>query len=276
MRRAALVASLLMAGIALVACTSLTGQVAPYRPHAYYAPPNTVAGAGPINPGQQLYQRDCAFCHGADGKGTSQAPDLTVETNGAALTDFVLRTGRMPVTRVVTQMRSRKPFYNESEMSALVAYVRTTFRGPGPDIPDVDPRRGNLARGQQLYEENCAACHATTGIGGAMLMKARGGITGGSQGIVIPSVTGTDALAVAEAVRTGPGSMPVFGPRVIADDQLDSLVRYVLYLQQPDNRGGAPIGGVGPVMEGAVGWLVGLGGLVVIIRWMGTKAGELE
>lgn len=263
------------AGLVLVACSSFTGDVAPYRPHADYGPPNTVAGPA-ADPGLQLYQRDCAFCHGDDGKGTSRAPDLTVGRNGPALTDFVLRTGRMPVAEAVAQMRPGKPFYNEKEIAAIVAYVGSTFHGPGPDVPAIDPARGSLAAGQQLYEENCAACHATTGIGGAMLIKAGRGIAGPSQGIVIPSLEETKPQAIAEAVRTGPGSMPVFGTRVISDDQLDSLVRYVVYLQHPDNAGGAPIGGVGPVIEGAVGWLVGLGGLVLLIRWMGTKAGELE
>ena len=38
------------------------------------------------------------------------------------------------------------------------------------------------------------------------------------------------------------------------------------------NNGGV----IGPVVEGAVGWLVGLGLLLLVIRWIGTKAGEVE
>jgi ubiquinol-cytochrome c reductase cytochrome c subunit len=70
--------------------------------------------------------------------------------------------------------------------------------------------------------------------------------------------------------------MPVFGTRAISDHELDSLLVYMGYLKDPADAGGAPIGRVGPVVEGAVGWLVGLGLLLLVIRWIGTKAGEVE
>jgi hypothetical protein len=35
------------------------------------------------------------------------------------------------------------------------------------------------------------------------------------------------------------------------------------------------VGRVGPVIEGAIGWIVGLGLLVIFVRWIGTKRGEL-
>ena len=130
--------------------------------------------------------------------------------------------------------------------------------------------------GQQVYQEHCAACHSTTGIGGAMLIHPDEDEPRKTRGIVIPDFGRSDAQAVAEAVRTGPGSMPVFGTRAISDHELDSLLRYMRYLKDPADEGGAPIGRVGPVVEGAVGWLVGLGLLVLVIRWIGTKAGEVE
>jgi ubiquinol-cytochrome c reductase cytochrome c subunit len=68
--------------------------------------------------------------------------------------------------------------------------------------------------------------------------------------------------------------MPVFGSELVSDDDINSLVRYVLYLQEPRDAGGLPIGRVGPVAEGAVGWLFGLGALILFIRWVGTKVGE--
>jgi ubiquinol-cytochrome c reductase cytochrome c subunit len=79
---------------------------------------------------------------------------------------------------------------------------------------------------------------------------------------------------VGEAVRTGPDAMPVFGPGVVNNDGLDAIARYVEYLESPDDRGGAPIGRIGPVAEGAVGWVLGLGSLVLFIRWVGTKRGQ--
>lgn len=262
-----------LAALAAAGCSYLgEGQVRPYRPPVYYEPQAEAL----VDPGRQLYQRDCAFCHADDGTGTPQGPSLVVDTSGPALVDFVLRTGRMPIEERVEQMTADAPVYDEAQIAAIVTYVSQEFRPPGPAIPHVDLNHGDLADGQQVYQEHCAACHATTGIGGAMLLQAGEQLPGEAKGIVIPDLLQSTPLEVAEAVRTGPGSMPVFGPRAISDEELASLVLYTSYLTDPADPGGAPIGRVGPVVEGAVGWLVGLGVLVLVIRWIGTKAGEVE
>ncbi len=273
MRRAPVLLALVAGALAVGACSYFQGDVSPYRTPAYYEPVEGAAGGAPVDAGRALYQRDCAFCHGDDGRGTESGPDLTVGTNGPALVDFVLRTGRMPVEKPPEQMRPRESVYDQEQIRAIVEYVAAELRPPGPEIPHVDLGRADLGEGQHLYAEHCAACHASTGIGGAMLIHPSQG-DGKSRGIVIPDFEHSDAQAVADAVRTGPGSMPVFGPSVISEEELDSLVGYVEYLKDPTDEGGAPIGRVGPVVEGAVGWLVGLGLLVLFIRWIGTKAGE--
>ena len=38
--------------------------------------------------------------------------------------------------------------------------------------------------------------------------------------------------------------------------------------------GGIAAGHIGPVSEGAVGWLIGLGLLLGVSRWIGTRTGE--
>jgi ubiquinol-cytochrome c reductase cytochrome c subunit len=271
MRR--MLAPLLLMLATVAGCTYFREEAEPYRPPVYYGPSEA---AGAVTTGQHLYMRDCAYCHGNDGKGTSQGPDLTVETNGGALTDFVLRTGRMPVAAPPQQMESGPPVYNDREIADIVAYVTSQFRPPGPAVPHVDLSKGELAVGQEVYQEHCAACHSTTGIGGAMLIHPDEDEPRKTRGIVIPDFGRSGPLAVAEAVRTGPGSMPVFGTRAISDHELESLLVYMGYLKDPADEGGAPIGRVGPVVEGAVGWLVGLGLLLLVIRWIGTKAGEVE
>ena len=273
MRRLLVPLVLVLAGGVLAACGYFRGDVAPYRTPPYYGPLEVAVGATPVDAGRQLYLRDCAYCHGNDGRGTPRGPDLTVGTNGAALTDFVLRTGRMPIEEPVDQMRARPSVYEESQIADIVEYVTKEFRPPGPEIPHVDPERGDIGEGQRVYQEHCGSCHATTGIGGAMLIHPEGA-KGKTRGIVIPDFEHSDERAIAESVRTGPGSMPVFGHRAISDEELDSLVAYITYLKDPVDEGGAPIGRVGPVVEGGVGWLVGLGGLMLFIRWIGTKAGE--
>jgi ubiquinol-cytochrome c reductase cytochrome c subunit len=248
----------------------------PYRPSATY-PRSDVESAAL---GGTLYRRDCGFCHGAEGQGTERGPDLVSGPNGPALTDFMLRTGRMPIDDADDEVRRGTPEYDEAEIDALVAYLDETLDQPGPAIPDVSARGGDLALGQRLYQQHCAACHATTGIGGAMLAQedpGRSGRDGGGgdmTGVYIPDLSDSTPVEVGEAVRTGPGAMPRFGPGVLDDGELDATVRYVEDLRDPDDRGGAPIGRVGPVAEGAVGWLIGLGLLVLFIRWIGTKRGE--
>ena len=267
---------LVVATVVVTGCGYLKREAEPYRPPVYYGPAEqAAAGGGPVAHGEHLYLRDCAFCHGGDGKGTSQGPDITVDTNGGALTDFVLRTGRMPVSAPPEQMQPRKPVYTEEEIDAIVAYVTTQFRAPGPPVPEIDLSKGELAEGQEVYQENCAACHAPTAVGGAMLIHPEDE-PNKLRGITIPDFERSDERAVAEAVRTGPGAMPVFGERAISDHELESLLRYMRYLKAPKDEGGAPIGRIGPVVEGAVGWLLGLGLLVVVIRWIGTKAGAVE
>ena len=276
MRRGLFPILIVLGTVVVAGCGYFRQEAEPYRPPVYYAPVEATGGTGAVEAGEHLYLRDCAYCHGNDGTGTSQGPSLKVGTNGAALTDFVLRTGRMPVAAPVQQMKPGQPVYDEREIDAIVDYVTTQFAPPGPEIPHIDLERGDLAIGQQVYQEHCASCHATTGIGGAMLIHPDENEPRRTRGIVIPNFDHSDVQAVAEAVRTGPGSMPVFGSRAISDHELDSLLRYMSYLKDPADEGGAPIGRVGPVVEGAVGWLAGLGLLLLVIRWIGTKAGEVE
>jgi ubiquinol-cytochrome c reductase cytochrome c subunit len=256
--------------VALGACTYFR-EPAPYRPSPTYRT-EYPTDADTQAVGRRLYQRDCAFCHGDEAEGTSQGPDLTTGANGPALTDFMVRTGRMPIDDPDEPTRRRASDYDEREIDALVAYLDRGIGQTGPGIPVVDPSAGETSRGQSVYQEDCAACHATTGIGGAMLSQ-RGGTT---SGIHIPDLSRSDPTDVAEAVRTGPGAMPRFGPGVIDEDELDDLTRYVEYLHDPDDRGGWPIGRIGPVAEGAIGWILGLGIIVAFIRWVGTKRGELR
>jgi ubiquinol-cytochrome c reductase cytochrome c subunit len=262
--RAALLVTLVPA-LAAGAC-SYFDETEPYRPPAYYGAPDAEA----VGLGRRLYQRDCSFCHGNEAQGTSQGPDLVTGENGPALTDFMLRTGRMPIGDPDDPTRPGDSTYDDEEVAALVGYVDEEFDQPGPDIPEVEAT-GDLAEGHDVYQEQCAACHATTGIGGAMLAQRDEAETAG---IVIPDFAASGPTEVGEAVRTGPGAMPVFGPGVVNDDELDAVARYVEYLKDPGDRGGAPIGRIGPVAEGAVGWVLGLGILLVFIRWVGTKRGE--
>lgn len=237
-----------------------------------YRPPGITRIDTP-DEGGALYQRDCAWCHGNRGEGTSRGPDVTEGTNGPALNHFMLTTGRMPIAHPKQRVVRRSTPYTGEQIDAIVDFMRG-FDATGPEIPEVD-LEGDLTRGLELYQENCAACHSTTGIGGALTPSREDDseLTNTSS-LVAPGLGASSPLEIAEATRTGPGTMPVFGAESISDSDLSAIVRYVVYLQDPDDSGGAPLGRVGPVVEGAIGWLVGLGVLLLFIRWMGTKRGD--
>jgi len=219
--------------------------------------------------GRVLYLRDCAWCHAAEGSGTGRGPDLISGTNGAAFTGFMLSTGRMPINDPSEPTRFSSPSYNPSEIEDLVAYV-ASLGGDGPPIPVVDTQAGDLALGLELYQENCAACHSTTGVGGALAA----GPDPFDRSLIAPALTQSTPIQIAEAMQVGPGTMPVFGRDTLASTEVDSIVRYLGHLQTPDDRGGLPLGHVGPVTEGAIGWLVGVGGALLIVRLIGTRVGE--
>ena len=251
-------------GLALAAsaCSDAAQEVAPYRPAIEAAADEQLSG-------RELYLRDCAWCHGARGEGTPRGPDVVSGTNGAALADFMLATGRMPLVSPDDPSVHRPPQYDDDARRALVAYV-AGLGGQGPEIPHVQPEEGDLAVGLELYQENCAACHSTTMIGGALAA----GPHGEGRSLIAPELTKSTGQEIAEAMITGPGAMPVFSQDVFTQKEIDSIVRYVLTLQEEGDAGGAPVGRVGPVTEGAVAWIVGLGAITLLIRWIGTRIGE--
>lgn len=215
------------------------------------------ADAELVRRGQELYEIGCTSCHGFDGRGVEDRGP-TLEDAGAASAYFYLVSGRMPTDNPKRQTVRKPAKYGPDDIDALVAYVATL--GDGPEVPDIDPADGDLSAGQQLYASNCAACHNAAGSGGAL-----------GQAIYAPSVTKASPTEVAAAVRIGPGAMPVFGPEAITDEQLASILRYVEYLKDPEDPGGLPLGRVGPVPEGLVAWVFGIGAVFVFARWLGAR-----
>jgi ubiquinol-cytochrome c reductase cytochrome c subunit len=216
-----------------------------------------VAQPGQADRGLELYRQNCASCHGPGGAGTEQGPSLIGV--GAATVDFMLSTGRMPLGDPGQQPVRLPPAFPPEDIEALVAYVTSLGEG-GPAIPEVDPEAGDLSLGREVFTDNCAACHGSAGQGASV---------GG--GRIAPPLHEATDLQIAEAVRAGPGAMPPFGEDGLDQEQLDAVVRYVLSLREPEDRGGLGLGHAGPVIEGFIAWFLGLGVLIVVIRRSGTR-----
>jgi ubiquinol-cytochrome c reductase cytochrome c subunit len=206
----------------------------------------TVDQAAATAEGQRLYLQHCSSCHGPTGAGSARGPAIT--DVGLASWDFMLRTGRMPAATSTEPTAGGQPYFDEAGLEALLAYAGTIVRS-GPGIPAVTVDAALLPRGWEAYIQNCAACHAATGAGDAV---------GG--GFIAPSLLGAEPRTIGEAILVGPGAMPVFP---FLEDDLDALATYVTSLQGA-GRGGISLGGLGPVAEGFVAVVVGLGALVLI------------
>jgi ubiquinol-cytochrome c reductase cytochrome c subunit len=256
--RAASVALLL----AVLGVAALSQLVVRSAAHAASPVPQRVsaADATQLARGRELFGSGCASCHGQQGQGTARGPDL--RGVGEASADFQLSTGRMPLDTVVEQPQRQRAKYDKPDIAALVAYVGSLGTG-GPSIPDVAP--GHLQSGRELFLQNCASCHGSTGAGAAMV-----------DGEVAPTVLHDDSTLVAEAMRVGPGLMPQFPPSALSDQQVDDITTYVRNLPQHSGHGGWSIGLIGPVPEGLVGWVLGLGALLVVVRLLGKRAPKQE
>lgn len=218
---------------------------------------SAVAQAEDAELGRDLYVQSCASCHGADANGTSQGPPL--RGVGAASLDFMLSTGRMPLADPSMQPVRTEPAFTVDEIGAIVAYV-TSLEPGGTPIPSVDADAGDVAAGRAVFANNCLACHGAAGQGASV-----------GAGQIAPSLEEATPTQIGEAVRVGPGAMPRFGEETIDERDVDSLAAYLVAIRAGQNPGGAGLGHAGPVAEGFVAVLVGLGLVLLVMRFAGTK-----
>jgi ubiquinol-cytochrome c reductase cytochrome c subunit len=213
--------------------------------------------AAELAEGKTLFDGVCATCHGANAEGSSRAPNLVGV--GAATVYFWVSTGRMPLAYPTVQAEEKHPSFDDAQSRAIAAYVASLGPG-GPPIPTVDLHNADISMGQQLFATNCAACHTITGVGDAL-----------SNGLQAPSLYPATPVQIAAAMRTGPGNMPRFGPNQLSDQEVNDIVRYVKYLQHPEDRGGFGLGHIGPIAEGFVALVIGVGSLLLVSWWIAGK-----
>lgn len=217
-----------------------------------------LSALGQVEEGEDLFINECAGCHGPQGQGSPWAPSIVDE--GAAGADFMMRTGRMPLRHLEDPIERGPRLLTEEQIQAITGYVDTFG---GPPIPEVAPEEGDIGEGAELYLVNCAACHGSTGVGGALVASRNA-----------PPVNQASAQEIADAIRGGPGPMPAYPEEIIDQHQLDSVTRYVLSLTDPATPGGWSLGRWGPVAEGAAAWLIGLGGVIGVSMWIEGQTRE--
>jgi ubiquinol-cytochrome c reductase cytochrome c subunit len=211
-----------------------------------------------VRKGRQLYEEGCIACHGINLQGvTDRGPSLIGV--GQAAVYFQVITGRMPVARQEAQAPRKPPQYDADQTDQIAAYVQSV--GGGPQVPDGNLRDGDLAQGGELFRLNCASCHNFAGRGGAL-----------SAGKSAPNLGAATDQVMYAAMLAGPQNMPVFGDNQLTPAQKRAIINYVQTLKQTKDPGGNGIGRLGPVPEGMVVWVVGIGALMGIILWIGAKS----
>jgi ubiquinol-cytochrome c reductase cytochrome c subunit len=264
--------------LALIALTFVAGSVLFFNGgSAHSQEPLVSTNPADISAGALLYQAHCQSCHGYQGKGSENgAPPLV--SVGAAAADFMLTTGRMPLSNPANQPLQHRPAFTPSQIRQLVAYVNalpeiTGTDVHGPTIPTVNALCSDttapepnptgcvtLSEGAQLFTINCAQCHQAAGAGGML-----------SKGNVVPTLRNANITQVAEAMRVGPLPMPTFGTGILNQQQMSAVAQYVQYLHKPYSPGGLGISHFGPVAEGFVGVIIGFGVLWFAVRMIGTR-----
>lgn len=252
-RHPAAIAILLFLGLVLVG--TAYSLIAPKAAKA------TAPSADDVSAGRALFLANCSTCHGFNAQGTQAGPTLVGV--GAASVDFQVGTGRMPLTQPGVQAQRQEDIkFSADQISALAAYVASL--APGPAIPtdqELSTEGADLGLGGELFRTNCAMCHNYAGSGGAL-----------TRGKYAPTLKNVSSRDIYEAMLTGPQSMPVFNDANISPENKRNIIAYVQSVYERPSQGGFNLGNLGPVSEGMFIWIFGLGIMVAVAVWLGSKA----
>ena len=210
-----------------------------------------------VEEGRDLYLTGCSTCHGLDLAGGSGGPSLIGV--GASSVVFQVESGRMPLNAGLQQAPRKAVRYTIEEIDALAAYIQSN--GGGPTVPAGDLTDGDLQLGGALFRTNCASCHNFAGSGGAL-----------SYGKYAPELEKASARVVYTAMQSGPESMPRYGDNQLTPEEKRAITRYVRYISEVEDPGGAGLGRLGPISEGLVIWVVGITALVALTLWIGARS----
>ena len=165
----------------------------------------------------------------------------------------------MPLAEQGPQAKRKQTLYTDLEVRKLSAYIQSV--GGGPDIPTVDLTDAEPAARRR------ALPHQLRLLPQLRRLRRRADLRQ-----VRPRARPGDA----DPDRLGDALRPRVHAGVRLDDvrqaERDSIVRYVKYVTNAQDPGGNRIGHLGPIPEGLVAWLVGIGGLIGVTLWIGAKA----
>jgi ubiquinol-cytochrome c reductase cytochrome c subunit len=183
---------------------------------------------------------------------------------GAAYAVFVPRAQTAQAQEDPAQLRLGQQVYNNTCISCHGANLQgVKDRGPSLiGVGDAAVYFQTSARGGELVRLNCASCHNFTGRGGAL-----------SAGKFAPDLDAASEDQIYTAMQTGPQNMPKFSDRQLTPDEKKDIIAYVKSVSDGNNNpGGDSLGGFWPASEGVIAWVVGIGALVGVTLWIGSRA----
>jgi ubiquinol-cytochrome c reductase cytochrome c subunit len=257
-----LVLALVIATTAVGAAPAAAGAASPAPPlQTTPADVESPAGSGSFTPAPtpepvpsstyapgtagRLYAENCAGCHGARGEGYV-GPPLAPAGFASLVVPMVAQGGI-----------SMPPFggvLSEDDIDAVSEFV-------AEELADPESRTAEVAPGGDLYRLYCAGCHSAIGSGGAM-----------PKGNNAPNIRKYPAAEALAAMILGRGNMPAFAGNTFAVRQQTAVALYVQVLApDPPSPGGAGLGFLGPVPEGAAG-AVALFLLILVAVWLAWRS----
>lgn len=155
-------------GMAVLALAGCEGE--PGKPD----PGTGVIAPNEITDFETLFGRNCAACHGEEGKGGA-ALALADPVYLAIVDDATLRrvsTNGIRGTAMSAFGRSAGGMLTDKQIEILVAGIRSRWSKPdalhgATPPPYAAAAPGNAERGAQVYATYCASCHGPGGRGGA-------------------------------------------------------------------------------------------------------------
>jgi glucose dehydrogenase len=166
--------------------------------------------------GANIYQSQCAICHGGERKGAPPAFPSLVEIH-KRLTDA-------QITTVIQNGKGRMPSFPNVEkerLTALLDFLKTGEEDPGTVHAAVvaSPNRNEIA-GAKVYDHNCAICHGNDLLGAPSNYP----------GLIGVRARLTDAQILAN-IHNGKGRMPAF--KKLTDADTAALLRFLGDSQTP-------------------------------------------
>jgi len=185
--------------------------------------------------GKDIYQRDCALCHGADGLADTPV-GLLLKPRPRRFADPV-EMARLTDDQIYHAIKDGKPgtamaswgkVLSEPEIGNVMDYIHQFTKQGKP----MDEEQLSLAVGQRIYQKECAFCHGPTGhadTDAARVLKPP------PRNLADPiEMARVDDGRMYAAIKLGvPGTAMASWANLMSPAEIIDVMRYVRSLQQP-------------------------------------------